>query len=634
MINKKSNKSLLSLLTPIALLIGITAISTPVLAQTGSGLQRSPWQMHRGIPNAGKKNDISDIKLKDANDPKGFEKQSIPPADDAGWTTPPRDANNNISLDEQSALSSCATQVDFTYFQTEVFIPKDTKITDFRVSFDFVDDLARIYIFNSKNKDGKYIGDGTQGKNVDSGDLLSLIVPGESNRVVISQFDACKVKNTIKNIQLEVKAGENAAEEIIPVVNRFYVDKDAKGNANGLTWTDAYTNVQDALAVSAGGNEIWVADGMYYPDVGGGKSDNDRNASFALRSGVALYGGFTGKEKALEERNWATNLTILSGDIDQNDKVYSGGIVINTNDITGTNSYHIIYMDGTTNTITSTTMLDGFVVTGGQANGEQFPQNAGGGIYCHGFEQGECSPTLTNVLIRGNMANGNGGGMFSDGRSGGKSDPALTNVIFFGNTANYGGGLYNYGGSKGTSSPVLTNVIFNGNSAKAWGGALLNQGENEGVSASALVNVTFNGNSADQGGAIFNYGDNGTSSPTLNNVILWNNTAKEAGPSIYNKNAKSTIANSIVENGAASIAGEGTHSSDYKDTNMTVDPQFVGSGNGPKNSPCGALNLKPGSPAIGMGDPKAVPAGVKTDLNGNNRIVDGKVSAGACELVK
>ncbi len=635
MISRKYNKShiLLSLSLPL-LLIGSTFASTPAFAQTDPGILRTPWKMHRGIPLEGKTSDIVNIKLKDANDPKGFEAKIIPPIGDAGWGTPPRDAKGNISLDEQSALTTCATQVDFTYFQTEVFVPKDAKITDFQVTFEQVDDLARIYIFNSKGQDVH--SNDIVGRKVETSDLLPYVAFGETNRVVIVQFDSCKVKNTIKNIQIKVKAqgvDGKEVETIIPVINRFYVDKDAKGAGTGLTWTDAYTNVQDALAVVAGGAEIWVADGVYYPDVGGKKADNDRSASFVIPAGVAIYGGFSGKEKALEERNWATNITILSGDIDQNDKVYSGGIVINTKDIAGANSLHVVYMDGSVNPITSTTLIDGFIVTAGQANGAASPEDSGGGLYCHGFTQGDCSPSLINVLFRGNMAKGNGGGMFSDGRSGGKSSPTLTNVIFFGNTASYGGGLYNYGGSKGASSPVLTNVIFRDNVAQVWGGALLNQGEHEGVSTPVLVNATFSGNSAQQGGAIFNYGDgDGSSSSTLTNAILWKNMAQK-GNSIYNKNAKSSVGFSVVENGAASIDGEGTFSSEYKDTNKTGDPLFVGIGNSVKGLPCGELQIKADSAAVGIGDPQVVPAGITTDLNGNARVVDGKVSAGACEIV-
>lgn len=614
--------------------MGATFVASPAFAQTSSGITRTPWQIHRGIPLDGKANDIVGIQLKDANDPAGFAKMNIPPANHPFWTTPPRDAKNNISLDEQSALTTCASQVDFTYFQTEVDVPKDAKITDFKVSFDQVDDLARIYIFNSKSKDAH--SNDIVGRAVATSDLLQYVAFGEKNRIVIAQFDSCKVKNTIKNIQIEVKAGANAAEETIPVINRFYVDKDAKGNATGISWTDAYTNVQDALDVAVGGTEIWIADGVYYPDVGGGKADNDRSASFVIPSGVVIHGSFTGKEKTLAERK-VEKVTILSGDIDQNDtnttdKFSSGGFVNNPNDIKGANSYHVVYLDGTVNTVTNTTLLDGLMITAGQADGKEYPTNSGGGLFCHANGKGDCSPTLTHVEFRGNTASENGGGMYNDGRAGGNSDPTLTNVTFLGNAAQFGGGLYNFGDSKGDSSPMLTNVIFKDNVAKKWGGAMLNQGEKDGKSTPALVNVTFTGNTADdKGGAVYNYGDGGTSSPTLTNVILWKNMAKNGGPSIYNKNAKSSVAFSLVENGADSIAGEGTHSNDYKDTNKTGDPLFVTVANDIKNSPCLDVNLKTGSAAIGIGDPKAVPAGVTTDRNGNGRITNGKVSAGACE---
>ena len=639
MIAHKHNKTTLPLLTSLLLLIGSASVPVPAAAQTpaqtqsGTGLQRSPWLMHRGIIPTGQTNDIAKIALAKYDDPKGFNKINIPPIDDAGWVTPPRDAKNNISLDEASALAGCSEEVDFTYFQTEVYVPKDAKITDFQVTFDQVDDLARIYILNTKSKDAH--SEDIVGKSVATSDLLPLLALGEKNRVVIAQFDSCADRNSIKNIQIEVEAtgaDGKAVEEIIPVANRFYVDKDAKGKANGLSWADAYTNVQDALAVAVGGSEIWVADGIYYPDVGGGKVNNDQTASFSILSGVSLYGGFTGKEKTLAERNWAKNPTILSGDIDQNDKTQSPGLVIDTKAISGTNSTHVIFLDGTRTTVTRTTVIDGFMVTAGQADGEKFPEDAGGGLFCHSFAAGECSPTLTNVLFRGNFASGNGGGMFNDGRNGGNGSPTLTNVFFFGNSASYGGGLYNYGGgANGLSSPALTNVIFAENSAKQWGGALLNQGEAKGNSSPVLINVTFRGNSAQQGGAIFNYVDEmGIATPTLTNSILWKNTASK-GPSIYNKNAKSVIGYSIVEGGPASISGEGTQSSDYKNTNKTDDPLF---GDSIPGDACGVQRLKAGSPAIGVGDPKAVPANIKTDMAGNSRIVNGKVSLGACEVIK
>ena len=65
----------------------------------------------------------------------------------------------------------------------------------------------------------------------------------------------------------------------------IYVDVNAGGNNDGTTWVDAFTDMQDALALVINGDEIWVAQGTYTPG-------NDRSATYQLLNGVALYGGF------------------------------------------------------------------------------------------------------------------------------------------------------------------------------------------------------------------------------------------------------------------------------------------------------------------------------------------------------
>ena len=100
---------------------------------------------------------------------------------------------------------------------------------------------------------------------------------------------------------------------------RLYVDKDATGADDGSTWADAHTKLQDALDDAVGDDEIWVAEGTYYPDEGASVTADDRDASFVLVNGLEIYGGFDGTESARTSRNPATNVTILSGDIKQDD---------------------------------------------------------------------------------------------------------------------------------------------------------------------------------------------------------------------------------------------------------------------------------------------------------------------------
>src|SRR5258706_9775856 len=169
----------------------------------------------------------------------------------------------------------------------------------------------------------------------------------------------------------------------------IYVRSNASGANNGISWIDAYTDLQSALASAVSGDEIWVAAGMYKPTAG-----IDRTATFTLKNGVVIYGGFAGTETLLTQRNPAGNATILSGDI---------GTLNNASD----NSYHVI----TGSSTDSTAILDGFTITAGNANGGNGtadPENNGAGIY-NNFG----SPTLINITISGNTASQSRGGIYN-----------------------------------------------------------------------------------------------------------------------------------------------------------------------------------------------------------------------------
>jgi subtilisin family serine protease len=76
----------------------------------------------------------------------------------------------------------------------------------------------------------------------------------------------------------------------------YYVDADANSGGDGLSWSTAFDDLQDALeAVTCTGDEIWAAEGTYKPTDG-----TDRSVSFELPKGVELYGGFAGIEKTIK----------------------------------------------------------------------------------------------------------------------------------------------------------------------------------------------------------------------------------------------------------------------------------------------------------------------------------------------
>jgi predicted outer membrane repeat protein len=430
-----------------------------------------------------------------------------------------------------------------------------------------------------------------------------------------------------------------------------YAKQGGSDSGDCITWGDA-CNLQHALDKAKAGDEIWVETGVHKPGT-------VRTDTFRLSKGVALYGGFLGIETSRDQRDWKYNITILSGDIDGNDLTDANGVITTTANITGTNSYHVV----TGSETDATAILDGFTITGGQANGTKsgrcgpacgggmynergsptlanvvfsgnFAKQAGGGMW--NYESS--SPNLTNVSFIGNTATTHGGGMCNDTRS----NPTLTNVTFSGNFAQQaGGGMWNYESSSPNltnvsfigntattdgggmcndtgSNPTLTNVTFISNEAKRNGGGMYNVSSNP-----TLTNVTFGRNSATKknGGGMYNH----ASSPKLTNCILGGNKAGLYGPQIHNhQGSRPNILYSLVQDGCPPDATCTDHV-------LTADPQFVDAANGDLRLEHTSERT---SPAIDAGLDSAVPAGVTTDLDGKPRFCGERVDMGAYEYQK
>jgi hypothetical protein len=301
------------------------------------------------------------------------------------------------------------------------------------------------------------------------------------------------------------------------------------------------------VVLHGGGNCGWVqpAPGCLdtpYNDAGGaqpildlGYLGPDRRAAFELESGVALYGGFEGTESSREDRDPQENLTVLSGDIDGDDITDPDGVVADTANLRGYNSFHVV----TSRFLTETAVLDGFIITAGNADGARKWQEGGGGM-CNLTS----SPTLSNVIFSGNAAL-QGGGMYNHYLG----NPTLTNVTFIGNDAGDGGGMFN----NFISSPSLTNVTFDGNHAGESGGGMYNDDN----SNPTLTSVTFIDNDAvsDGGGMV-----NSSSNPTLTNVTFGGNRAKGgSGGGMYNDESSPTLTNVTFNDSYAAENGGGMH---------------------------------------------------------------------------
>lgn len=303
------------------------------------------------------------------------------------------------------------------------------------------------------------------------------------------------------------------------------------GPQTGGSWAEAFDDLQSALSAAQPGDEIWVARGVYRPDGSG-----NRLATFELISGVALYGGFDGTETDRPQRNPdpETNGTVLSGDLAENDGLDRAN--------NSENSYHVVTTDGFLEPIDSTTILDGFTIRGGNANGS-FGDESGAGML-----NLDASPTVRNCTFADNTAVGV---MLGEGLGAGvlnvNSNPLIVNCTFRGNHANAGGGIANVD----NSSPTLERCTFTANEAVGSGGGLY------GEAGRPVVNdCTFTENAADLGGAA---GNNRDSDLVFSGCTFTANTATGLGGGALNNAAGSSVtierctfmANSADQDGGA-----------------------------------------------------------------------------------
>lgn len=211
---------------------------------------------------------------------------------------------------------------------------------------------------------------------------------------------------------------------------RYYVNASATGNSNGLSWTNAMTDLQAALSIVIYGDEIWVAAGQYKPT-----TTADRTVSFELRDGVNIYGGFIGNETAIDQRDIASSPTTLNGDIGQ---------VGSSSD----NSYHVVFGEN----ITTSIVLDGFRVINGNSN------SRGGGLYLTDALGGPVF--VRNCFFFSNDAYNYGGAIYLAA-----ANLTIENCEFVSNTSDNGGAINNGNNNGGISSLTIRDSQFRGNSA-------------------------------------------------------------------------------------------------------------------------------------------------------------------------
>ena len=388
----------------------------------------------------------------------------------------------------------------------------------------------------------------------------------------------------------------------------IYVNVNASGADTGISWTDALTDLSEAMALSEYGQEIWVAMGLYHPTACPNLyvddcTVSDRRNHFSAKQGVKIYGGFLGTEATVAERNWKVNTTTLSGDYSNNDSWDDTEKEWVNND---ENVYHVFYHDFWI-VLDDTAIVDGFTITGGNANGAEWPHEDGGGMHNTGDTTRPTNPTIRNCTFFANTAIFGGGVHNHDGAAplidncrfeeniaegGGAiynqdNTPTISNTVFVSNRADGGSAIYSkdsdptvdnctFETNIGTAlhqrygTLTLTNSTFTGNTGENGGAIQLDQTTSakidscyfEGNSSSGIImvqvaaadisNSVFIGNSSPaSGGAILNM----MSNPTITNCSFTQNSA-DIGGAIANAQANPIISNSILWGNTATTAGD------------------------------------------------------------------------------
>jgi cysteine-rich repeat protein len=290
---------------------------------------------------------------------------------------------------------------------------------------------------------------------------------------------------------------------------RFVDAGSSAASPDGLAWQDAFASVQegidsayDAATDTAGSCQVWVAEGTYYI------YQSAPEDTVQLRAGVRLYGGFDGTETCMAHRAPAGHETVLEG----RDSILSSRV------------YHVVTgSDGAS--------IDGFTITGGNANGSD-PHDGGGGML-----NSSASPAVSNCVFTGNSA-GYGGGMHNDVGS----NPTVTGCTFRGNSATYGGGMYN----SGNSNPEVKQSGFVNNTASN-GGGMYNTGSDP-----TVVRCDFRGNRAsNDGGGMYNT----SSAPLLLDDVFGGNHASGDGGAICSVSSSLRVMGSVFEANRAGSNG-------------------------------------------------------------------------------
>lgn len=263
----------------------------------------------------------------------------------------------------------------------------------------------------------------------------------------------------------------------------IFVKTDGKGN--GESWENALSNLQLAIGMATESDQIWVKKGIYYPT-----KTNNRQIPFLIDKSIQIFGGFSGIEKELKERDFEQFQTIISGEIGDKTSILD-------------NSHNLFLIDIEKGDI----VFDGITLQRGMAN----------------------------ISSNASDRKASGAGIFYTS-SGNKSSLWITNCLFIDNQALYGGAISAFALEGSDVTIHIENCVFQHNTADIEGGAIYHRAAKGSKDLLEIQYTTFTQNIATFGGAIYHKADSGsTSSPRISFSDFAANIAYVRGSCIYNQ---------------------------------------------------------------------------------------------------